>query len=156
MAYQVLAALIELRFLQLSQSRTQPGQVLWSLTGDVQECAVGQIFIFAVVQKTPVQPGITQLGWLEQTFVALESILFLNLRTWTIQKLDQHGSVHDPGRFHRSFGGVAALQFSLIMEQHLLKRPICLQLHLRLGHNHCTGKEMLLQTFTFHTSPLIS
>lgn len=76
MAYKVLAVLIELKFLQLTQLLTQPGQVLGTLTVDMQEGAVGENAGFAVVQKTPVQPGITQVGRLKAEVLALDSILF--------------------------------------------------------------------------------
>lgn len=75
MAYKVLAVLIELKFLQLTQLLTQPGQVLWTLTVDMQEGAVGKKVVFAVVQKTLVQPGIIQLGRLKEQDAALDSIL---------------------------------------------------------------------------------
>lgn len=75
MAYKVLAVLIEIKFLQLSQLLTQPGQVFWALTVDMQEGAVGEKLNFAVVQKTLVQPGITQLGRLEQEDAAPNSTL---------------------------------------------------------------------------------
>lgn len=160
MAYKVLAVLIELKFLQLTQLLTQPGQVLWTLTVDMQEGAVGENALFAVVQKTPVQPGITQLGRLKVQGAALDSILFCWFSAWRIHNLVKQGYVCarklKPGHCHWIVRGVAALQMSWIVELHLLIRLIRLQLHLRLGHNHYTGKEMLLQTFTFHTNCLIS
>lgn len=118
----------------------------------MQEGAVGENFGFVAVHKTLVQRGITQLGRFKLQGAAPGSILSRIVEVWRIHHLQQHDCASplklEPGHWYWIVGGVAAPEFSWIVEPHLLIRLIRLPLHLRLrlhlSHNHYAGKEMLL------------